>query len=237
MIVLGFSGKARSGKSTLCRALFDEAEKNGWAVIPAPFAGPLKREMAQKHGYDDVHKFKEEQPELYRTECQEGGAAARLENEDHWVNKWYEEFKEIVKLEHGPENEANLPFLLLVDDVRYENELKMLNDNNAIVFFVKHGQRKIEDPSGKWRAHESESLANAFEETDNSVLKEKGYSYVVHNDAPEEHIAAWAQEVVSMISDLDTCTCEACVSVLERRQFDMRKLIEEVEREEEDDDS
>lgn len=226
MIVLGFSGKARSGKSTLCRALFDEAEKNGWAVIPAPFAGPLKREMAEKHGYDDVHVFKTEKPDTYRYECQHGGAEARAKDPDHWVNKWLAEFEEVVKLEHSEKNETNLPFLLLVDDVRYENELELLNKKGALTFFVKHGEREIEDPDGEWRQHESENLANAYEDTDNEILKEH-YDYVINNGADEKYIEAWAKEMINLISDSNFCKCEACTSVIERRQFDVRKLIDE----------
>lgn len=236
MIVLGFSGKARTGKSTICHALFDAAEKAGWAVIPAPFAGPLKREMASKHGYEDVKKFKDEKPEEYRAACQAGGANARAEDPDHWVNKWYEEFLDIQKVEHGDDNEANLPFLLLVDDVRYENELEMLKKNNAFVFFVKHGSRDIEDPNGEWREHESETLSNSLEASDNDAIYHMGYDYVIHNDQPEEHLQAWAKEIVRIVSDLETCDCEACRALIERRAFNIRTLMDEAKKETEDDD-
>ena len=50
---------------------------------------------------------------------------------------------------------------------------------------------------------------------------------MIDNGADEKYIDAWAKEMVSLISDSNYCTCEACTSVIERRQFDVRKMIDE----------
>lgn len=217
------SGKARSGKSTLCRALYDAAEKLGWEVVIKPFAGPLKHHVEFELGYS-----KEKFPEEYRQLCQKVGAEERQKNPDHWVTLW------TLDMLHEYEQEmanSERPVLYLVDDVRYANEIATLKKNaiNATILFVKHGNRKIEDPDGEWRNHESEILANEYETKDNNYLKTTiGYDFVIHNDKSEEEINKWATLFVTYLSNLDPCLCENCVANYEMREPDTSKLDKEL---------
>jgi hypothetical protein len=217
MIILGMSGKARSGKSTLCRALYDAAEKVGWEVVVKPFAGPLKHHVTHNLGYSkDTH------PEEYRSYCQSEGAAKRKKDPDHWVKLWLkdmrQEWDQEMKL-------SQQPVLYLVDDVRYPNEIKTLKSSqvNATILFVKHQKRKIEDPTGEWRNHESEALANKYENTADVDLKQT-YDFVVHNDKNEDDINNWAETFVKYLSDNDPCLCESCIANYEMREPDVDKL-------------
>ena len=221
MIILGLSGKARSGKSTLCRALYDAAEKVGWDVIVKPFAGPLKNHVTKVLGFT-----KETHPNEYREYCQRVGAEEREKNPDHWVDLW---MKDMISEWAEEMTNSNRPVLYLVDDVRYANEIKTLKKRgtDAILVFVKHGKRSIEDPDGEWRKHESETLANKFETTDDKVLKEQ-YDFVIHNDKSQEEINTWAETFVKYFSDSDPCLCESCVSNFEMREPDISKLDSEL---------
>lgn len=221
MIILGMSGKARSGKSTLCRALYDAAEKVGWDVVVKPFAGPLKKYVSDVLGYT-----KETHPDEYREYCQRVGAEERQKNPDHWVNLWMRDM-----LSEWAEEMTNSerPVLYLVDDVRYPNEIETLrkDDVNAILLFVKHGKRQIEDPTGEWRNHESEKLANANETVDDITLKQQ-YDFVIHNDKSQADIDNWASTFVKFLSDNDPCLCESCVSNFEMREPNIDKLDHEL---------
>lgn len=220
MIVVGFCGRARTGKSTLCRELFTAAEHKGWDVEIVPFAWPLKKHVTEEMGYT-----KEKHPDKYREYCQSEGASKRAENPDHWVNLWW---KEIEKLS---QTDPDRPLLILVDDVRYQNELDLLVKNKAVVSFVRHGERKIEDPQGDWRKHESEDLANSFEISDKQSLYRKGFDYVIENDKGEGSLENWAVHFMDGLADNETCTCEGCMATYEHRQFDMKKILDELDKE------
>ena len=217
------SGKARTGKSTLCRAIYDAAERVGWDVEIKPFAGPLKKYVAEQLGYT-----KENNPDQYRINCQRIGAEERSKDPDHWVKLWYQD----MLLEFDAEmRESERPVLYLVDDVRYPNELKVLRDPrvNATILFIKHDSRAIEDPDGKWRTHESEQLANKYEQSEDSHLKNKiGYDFVIHNDKSEKEIQKWAQTFMEFLSSSDPCLCENCVANYEMREPDKDKLDKEL---------
>ena len=154
MIIIGLSGKARAGKSKLCRELYNAAEKLGWDVFVKPFAGPLKQYVANDLGYT-----KDNNPDKYREHCQAIGAEKRKENPDHWVSLWY---KDMLDERKDEMRHSMRPALYLVDDVRYNNEIEILKSDKvkATLLFVKHGLRDIEDPCGEWRSHESEIISN-----------------------------------------------------------------------------
>ena len=95
--------------------------------------------------------------------------------------------------------------------------------------FVKHQDREIEDPTGEWRSHESEKIANKFEKTEDSVLKNKyKYDFVIYNDKPEDQLEQWALNFITFLSSNDPCLCEACTSNYEMRQPDGDKIDKEL---------
>jgi hypothetical protein len=224
MIIVGFAGKARTGKTHVCQTLYDMAHDAGWDVKIKPFAGPLKHHVINELGFP-----KETHPEEYRLNCQLVGAARREENPDHWTNLWLADMKREFKEEM---DKADRPCLYLVDDVRYANELKLLGDCDAVSIFVKHGDRKIDDPSGEWRNHESETMANLAEKSSNDVLHNLGFDYVLSNDGSSIDLTKWAEVFVTSVlitHKSEACECEGCLAALENRMPDTKKVDQELE--------
>jgi hypothetical protein len=223
MIILGLSGKARAGKTRLCKELFSAAEKQGWDVFVKPFAGPLKKYVTEDLGYS-----KELYPKEYRENCQLIGAKKREDNPDHWVDLWY---KDMVESMASEMSDAQRPALYIVDDVRYKNEIALLKSPKvgATLLFVKHKSRVIEDPTGDWRNHASEKLSNVFEVTANKDLKKLyKFDFIVDNDKEEDALEHWAENFLSFISANSPCLCEACVSNFEMREPDIDLIDEEL---------
>tara|TARA_B100001093_G_scaffold152768_1_gene145465 strand:- start:18523 stop:19233 length:711 start_codon:yes stop_codon:yes gene_type:complete len=225
MIIIGLSGKARTGKSRLSKELYNAAEKLGWDVFVKPFAGPLKKYVSEELGYT-----KENNPQKYREHCQKIGAEKRQEDPDHWVSLWYKD----MLSEYSEEMQVGeRPSLYLVDDVRYPNELKILKSPKvkATLLFVKPMEREIEDPQGEWRSHESEKVANKLDTLDDDVIKERHeYDFVIHNDKPEEQLQKWAVNFINFLSSNDPCLCEACIANYEMRAPDADKIDEELKK-------
>jgi hypothetical protein len=224
MIIVGFAGKARTGKSLVCQTLYDMAHDAGWDVKIKPFAGPLKHHVVTDLGFS-----KTTHPEEYRLNCQQVGAARRKEDKDYWTNLWLSDMNKEFKEEM---DKADRPCLYLVDDVRYANELRLLRKCDAISIFVKHGKRKIEEPSGQWRNHESEDMANLAERSSNEVLYDIGFDYVLSNDGSSIELGKWAEIFVSTIlitHKSEACNCEGCQAALENRLPDTDKLDKELD--------
>ena len=164
VIVLG--GMARVGKTDVADYIEMEAADEGFKVIRLSFATPLKEAVAKEHGYDDWRIFKEEQPDLYRTKCQEVGAAKRAENPDHWVNLWCERLQELMTEElENQTGDLWEEYLVIADDCRYPNELEAAKKFEALTMFVFAGERVAEIPEADapWRAHESEEMSQKVE--------------------------------------------------------------------------
>ena len=218
MIIVGLSRRARTGKSSLTRKLHTAAESTGWQVVVLPFAGPLKK-AAAKRGWTKKNK-----PDEYRKFCQEHGADMRDMDPAYWVKLW---FKDIQYLS-AKEEEMMKPLLILVDDVRFQNEVDILVKNNAMLGFVKHCSRKIEDPTGEWRNHISEDLANRLEVNSDEEIKAKGFTYVIYNEGKEKHLAGWAKAFIAKACISDECNCESCLAVIENRTPDSKKIDDEL---------
>lgn len=163
VIVLG--GIARVGKTEVADILEMEAAMLGKNPKRISFSTPLKQACAEKHGYSDPRKFKDEMPDVYRKECQELGAGKRAENEDHWVNLWLE----LVAAEQKKELEQPVvdgdwkETVIICDDCRYMNELAAVKKFEAIRLFIFKGKREVAEADAPWRAHESEWMAQKIE--------------------------------------------------------------------------
>ena len=139
-----------------------------------PFAKPIK-DKAAADGYT-----KEENPQEYRSYCQLMGESARNLDPDHWIDKWVEELKLIEDKEHADieANKKHWEYVVIVDDCRYANEVKLCGELGGTLVFVRHGKRSIEDMDAEWREHESEEFANDVE-----YVSSDDVDYYIHNDA------------------------------------------------------
>lgn len=142
-MLIGFTGKAGSGKSTACQMVQDDLPD----VIRVNFKDGLVAEMKknfpkllqqltyneyiidedrydrQCYDIDDLFKYK---PPMMRTLMQEYGTEVRRgDDPDYWIRQW----KETVL--------TNQQFHIVCDDVRFLNEAKALKDLGGILVMIK----------------------------------------------------------------------------------------------------
>ena len=215
---------ARVGKSYSTNALKEVAERKGWKVFIVPFAKPLKDEAAARGFGKDTN------PEEYRKFCQEHGAAMRAEDTDHWLNQWYTLLRDIQKKENA--DESGKPYLIISDDVRYQNELSAIRKNGGLVIYLQPGDRTLEGASEPWRKHESEMLANSV--LGQRELYEHMFDFFVTNTGEANDLKVWASrfftDIINCPGDLrDRCDCEGCQAALENRPVDKKALEKELD--------
>lgn len=172
MRVIGFAGLARAGKTTATDEVCQWALANNGKFDPVRvhFAGPLKEAMramgAEKGGPRD---------ELYRLGCQHIGTQVfrnpdflpGLTGPDYWCDLLSikltalaaEEDQRLSALEKGPLFRETL---VLIDDVRFPNEVETLRTWQAHIIFVDAYRRMVPTMSDPWRKHISEQLANEY---------------------------------------------------------------------------
>lgn len=225
MQVVGFAGPARVGKSFTTAALKKQAEAEGWYVQILPFAGPLKREAARR-GYG-----KDENPEKYRSFCQELGALERNKDPDHWIKLWLEDLKD-VRQGHFENDNNEQPLLIISDDVRYENELELLSESGGNTFFITPGDRELPEANAEWRTHESEMMANTL--IGNPKLASQEFDYVVLNQDINADLDRWAKAVMKLVvghpgDESTMCDCEGCKASLENRPVNQDQIQRELD--------
>ena len=227
MKVIAFSGRARVGKShittTLARALWDSGN---YVPVVLPLALPLKRAAAEA-GF-----AKDEDPTGYRAYCQEHGAAKREANADHWLELWHSMFLDTAMRELGSSRE----FVVIVDDVRYQNELTLIgNMSDSKTIFVDEGSRSgtLEDDNAEWRNHHSEYLAN--EAHDDWNHWSGSFDFLFRNDGDAytdllEYITAGDDcgKVIEAWLGNHDCPCAFCDSHIQNIALDEAALIAEM---------
>lgn len=130
MILIGLCGAAGSGKSTFAKQLVNE-----WDFIELSFALPLKLLVVEQFGYDltllQNLEYKEEQdPNLpdgwtrRRVLQHIGTEGFRAIDPDFWVRK-------VEKQIEGTKNWRLAPAGIVISDVRYENEAKMIREQGG----------------------------------------------------------------------------------------------------------
>ena len=200
MKIIGFAGLARCGKTTTCDLMEKWGKDNGYKVVRMSFAGPLK-DALKRAGIT-----KEKNPSLYREVAQRWGMTRRdpeyrpgVTGPDYWVMKTLFKLIDLADDEHQRyirADRAGKPTvwketLVLFDDVRYENECKMIKSLNGTLVFVSAWDRlfrrgnKEEWEEGSWRWHESEKMAVEFEV---GVSEDTWFDYVLVNEKTDKNL-------------------------------------------------
>lgn len=142
--IIGFFGLAGAGKSLAAGLAEAECDTLGYMSMIRPFAGPLKEGLAMMGIRKDTH------PVLYRQAAQlMGTEICRKESEDWWVDQMRHTISDM------PDDG-----MLVIDDVRFENEFKLLDEYESIKIFVDAGERL--DLTQKLYRHPSERVAMNF---------------------------------------------------------------------------
>ena len=155
--IIAFAGHGRAGKSIAAEYAAKWLYNAGYVPHPSSFAGPLK---------EAVHSLgatKADQPELYRKLCQCVGSRLRdrsfvpgVTGTDYWVDRMEFLYQQIDAMAGGDR-------LMVIDDLRYANEVKWVMSHGGLTVYLDAGRRlelnPKRRPSTGWRADPSEDLA------------------------------------------------------------------------------
>lgn len=161
MQIFAFVGPARAGKTTASNYLEEECKERGYYTQRLSFAGPIKEGCAR------LGITKEKDHDEYRELAQRWGKGRRERNPNHYIRKMGRALQRCALVEKSDyallDKQRNLccwsETVVIIDDVRYENEVAALHELGAHIVLVHPGESRI-DFSEEWRQHESESLAN-----------------------------------------------------------------------------
>jgi hypothetical protein len=148
MMMIGLVGKARCGKSSVAKVLVRD-----YGYLQYAMAGPIRKAILAGLPFLDsrfLHEDKEEiVPELGVTGRHLlqslGHEWGRKSSEDIWIKSLEAEF-ELMKIDHRK---------VVVDDVRYENEVDWIKSKGGTILGI--DRPFLKDDSSAWRSHPSEN--------------------------------------------------------------------------------
>ena len=184
MKIIALAGLAKAGKTAAADAIASELFTAGYRPIVARFASPLKEAAVQMGFYkggDTDH--------LYRWFCQTVGERAREEHPDWFVAHMSRlistqanlEARDLGEIKSGQISGTGWhERVIIIDDTRYPNELRMLKENSAKVIFIS-AMRRLPDMDAEWRQHHSEDMATEYEK---GSLNDETFDFSVSNNDP-----------------------------------------------------
>lgn len=212
MMVIMLGGKARVGKTTVAKWFGEFLYNKGYSPVNISFAAMLKQEVER------TGLTKEKNPEEYRLACQLLGSTKRELDPDYWVHRFEEKLQEvkeqdITNLRANPKKWHEK--CVIVDDCRYLNEVNYGRKIGALEVFIAHGSRELWEHTGKWRDHESESMANKIEagELDYQDM----FHYRLFNEGTEDQFRVKLVELFQdwldylQADDKEMCGCIWCL--------------------------
>lgn len=153
-------------------------------------------------------------------------------NPDHWLELWHSMLLDKMM----DELESSCEYVVIVDDVRYENELTLINNlSNSKTIFVSEGTRSgtLEDEYASWRNHHSEYLAN--EAAANWDNYRDQFDFLFRNDGDvyndlKEYITAGDDcgKVIEAWLGNHDCPCAFCDAHIQNTSINEEALIREM---------
>jgi len=200
MKIIALAGMGKSGKTTaaiaMAKALFDE----GYTPILEHFAGPLK-DASHSLGFVKDGEY----DHLYRKFCQFVGETAREESPEWWVNLMADRLDDIADQEASTIGSDNWhERVVLIDDIRYENELALVKKYSGKIVFVS-AQSRLKDLDAEWRQHHSERLARLYE---NGEFEDELFDTTVSNNSDndvESFKAVVSSLAIQMVNTVGEC--------------------------------
>jgi dephospho-CoA kinase len=187
MIIIGITGRARSGKDELFNAIQNGLEK------PWPLSTEVQRFAFADALKDEVQKVfidcpkSEEEKEIWRPLWQHWGMTRRrVFGEDYWVEKL---FRWIDKCNFTTS-------VAVITDVRFLNEAKAIKDRGGIIVRIIRPQRKT-----IW-----ETIIGLFQMGNDHISETEmdkiDADMVVLNDGTKEELYAKAQQIALAVVEL-----------------------------------
>jgi len=168
--LLGFSGKAGSGKDTVAKAVMEEFDRCGIQYLHLPLAKVLKDMAMELWGYtwDEVYNTKP--PHVRKNLQRLGTEIVRSRDEGFWIRQ----VKRIAQA--SARQVVNGPLFVLVSDVRFANEARFIADNGILV----RVRRPVPTPANKLT---DEALQHASE-LEMETIPDEMFKIVINNDFP-----------------------------------------------------
>lgn len=150
--LIGITGKARSGKDTICDILTTNISAVRYGMAD-PIKGALSSLLSGKVPEDkeEVIDWLGHSPRAILQEL--GGGLRNSLSEDIWIRfleRFCDELKELEDVFLVDADSAS-PLYVVIPDIRYNNEAQYIKDNNGIIL------RVIREDAKKVREHESEA--------------------------------------------------------------------------------
>lgn len=137
-LIFGISGVARCGKDTLGKHLISKLNKSGFPAMNISFAMELKRDLdsflKEKLNISAFTESNSEKEIIRPMLVCWGTDTCRKIDPDHWIKKIEKQVKASI----------NNKIIVVITDVRYENEAKWIKDNGG---FLIHLSRMGQKPS------------------------------------------------------------------------------------------
>ena len=191
--IIGITGKATAGKSTLARFIASHV-MGGLRPYRIAFADEVKRIARVCFGWDGVKDEKGRRLlQFIGTEC------GRAYNPDIWVEKVKKKIVEDL-------GRSSVEHVVIIDDVRFDNEAQYIRDNEGVVIRV---FGRGEELKGECSGHASESGIpdNLVDiewnnEGDFSVLSSRAYEFV--KSWPVEKPEEKEPEIMNLLDALES---------------------------------
>jgi hypothetical protein len=146
-LIFGISGIARCGKDTLGKHLISKLQKSGFPTIQISFASVLKYDLdpflKDKVNISAFTENTQEKEIIRPLLVAYGTNVCRKIDPDHWIKK----------IEKQVKASTSNKIIVVITDVRYENEGKWIKDNGGfLIHLSRMGQKpanfeeKVNDP-------------------------------------------------------------------------------------------
>ncbi len=210
MIIVAFAGLARGGKTTAANYLFDWCKEHDLNPVRMSFAKPMK-DAAERLGLS-----KDKDPKKYRAVLQRWGESRRDPNykpgvtgPDYWVERAIANLLKLAAIEqadymHKDRFEWTSHWketVAIFDDVRYMNELEMIEGMGGTTVFI-DGMARIKDMDAEWRKHESERLAMLYSYGHYPDI----FDYYVNNNYSEDTLKQLVDHLAPAWLDMEIMT-------------------------------
>lgn len=161
-MIIGLAGAKGAGKSTIAHHLVLGVEQAlAYKAQRANFAGPLKEACAKLYALDHDQLYGDRKEEVdprwglsARQILQRVGSQMR---DDHGEDFWVQHMRGLIERETAHDIEGyyrTLGTCIIIDDVRYENEVAMIRELGGSIHGIERPEIKADDDD-----HESEQLA------------------------------------------------------------------------------
>jgi hypothetical protein len=146
-LIFGISGVARCGKDTLAKHLISKLSKSGFPCMSLSFASALKTDLddftKEKFGISAFTEDTKEKEIIRPLLVCYGTDVCRKLDPEYWIKK----------VEKRVKTSNNNKIIVVIPDVRYENEARWIQQNGGFVIHLKrmgqkpaNFQEKVNDP-------------------------------------------------------------------------------------------